>query len=325
MEHTIKELIEHCRGRHIYIQTHNFPDPDAIASGFGLQKLFSHFDIDSTVCYVGKIDRLNTKKMTELCGIEILSKEDVASDMKESDWIICVDSQKGAGNIEDLVGDEIACIDHHPFVDNGDMYYRDVTAVGSCATIITGYFRELGVEMDRTTATALLYGIKMDTLHFTRGVTAADIDAFAYLFPMANEEILQELEHNTMEFDDLRAYGEAIKNVTVYDRLGFARISFACPDALIAVVSDFVLSLVEVEVAVVYSERPDGWKFSVRSEVPEIDAGKLVAGALSGVGNGGGHAFMAGGMIRTEELHKLGDYPENYLQQRFFEEMKKQG
>ena len=37
---TIMELIEHCRGKNLYIQTHNFPDPDASASAFGLKKLF---------------------------------------------------------------------------------------------------------------------------------------------------------------------------------------------------------------------------------------------------------------------------------------------
>jgi len=32
----------------------------------------------------------------------------------KSDYIICVDSQKNTGNITDFIGDEVACIDHHP-------------------------------------------------------------------------------------------------------------------------------------------------------------------------------------------------------------------
>ena len=322
MEHTIKDLIDHIAGQHVYIQTHNFPDPDAIASGFGLQQLFKHFGIASTVCYVGKIDRVNTKKMTEDLGIEILSKEEIADDMKPTDMIICVDSQKGAGNIEDLIGDEIACIDHHPFVENGKMYFREVTLVGSCATIIARYFKELDVPMDTVTATALLYGLKMDTLNFTRGVTPEDIDIFGYLFPYADNAILTDLEQNTMIRDDLRAYGDAISNMTVYENLGFAKITFACPDALVAIVSDFLLSLVEVEVAIVYACRPDGYKFSVRSEIDTVDSGKLIADALEGIGSGGGHAFMAGGMIRSENLDKLGEYPDNRIQELFISKVK---
>lgn len=34
-----------CRGKHVYIQTHNFPDPDAIASAFGLQRLLALYDV----------------------------------------------------------------------------------------------------------------------------------------------------------------------------------------------------------------------------------------------------------------------------------------
>ena len=73
----IKELIDICKGQHVYIQTHNFPDPDAIASAFGLQNLFKNFDIQSTLCYEGKIDKISTKKMTTLFDIDIRSYAEV--------------------------------------------------------------------------------------------------------------------------------------------------------------------------------------------------------------------------------------------------------
>ena len=59
---------------------------------------------------------------------------------------------------------------------------------------------------------------------------------------------------------------------------------------MVAIVAAFILSLVEVEVSVIYCERHDGLKFSVRSERSEVDAGVLVAKALEGLGDGGGHA-----------------------------------
>lgn len=51
---------------------------------------------------------------------------------------------------------------------------------------------------------------------------------------------------------------------------------FSCPDAMIAILSDFILSLVEVEVAVVCSLREDGVKLSARSEDPAVSAGDLL-------------------------------------------------
>ena len=293
---TIRELIEYCRGKNLYIQTHNFPDPDAIASAYGLKMLFEHFGVSSTLCYMGKIDRYSTKKMTELCGIEMFSHKEIEDQMQEADPIICVDSQKGSGNILDLKGDEIACIDHHQFTEVEGLVFHDVRRVGACATMITGYYQELEVDPDEVTATALLYGLKMDTMNFTRGVTDEDIKVFLYLNGKCRKDLLSKLEHDTMEYSDLKAYGTAIENIMIYDNLGMAMIPFSCPDALIGVVADFILSLEAVEVSVVYSKRKDGIKFSARSEIPKkVNAADLLADALKGIGDGGGHPFMAGG------------------------------
>lgn len=151
-----------------------------------------------------------------------------------------------------------------------------------------------------------------------------DIEMFAYLFPKINQRKLDYMEKNNLEFRDLKAYGAAIENIVLYDKLGFASIPFSCPNALIAIVSDFILSLDEVEVAVIYSRREDGIKFSVRSEKTEIHAGKLTNQAMNGIGNGGGHAGMAGGLIRKEEEEKLGEHPDMKIRECFitvFEEM----
>ena len=37
----LDELVTQINREHVYIQTHNFPDPDAIASAFGLQELLT--------------------------------------------------------------------------------------------------------------------------------------------------------------------------------------------------------------------------------------------------------------------------------------------
>ena len=316
------DMVEYLKGKQVFIQTHNFPDPDAIGAGFGLAGILQHYGITPLLCYVGQIDRVNTRKMTELCRIGIYSESDLPVEMKEEDPIICVDSQKGGGNIRDLAGNEIAAIDHHPLISGEGYRYLDVRKAGSCATLIAEYYRELGLTPDRLTATAMLYGLKMDTMHFTRGVTPEDIDIFAYLFPLADQEILTELCSNNMEFDDLKAYGSAIETIQVYEKVGFAGIDFPCPDAQIAVVADFILSLDEVDVAVLYASRSDGIKFSVRSETPEVDAGKLVAAALSGIGSGGGHAFMAGGLIPADKVEMLGDYPNDKIRDRFLQVLK---
>ena len=316
----VRDLIEICKDRKIYIQTHNIPDPDAIGSAYGLQQLLLNFGISSTICYDGEIDKMSAAKILDMFGIEMFSDEDLSGVMEKDDYIICVDSQKHAGNITDLPGQEIAAIDHHPTTEENahvTYMYKDVRMLGSCCTMIAQYYRDLDLTPSSDVATALLYGVKMDTLQFRRGITEDDISIFAYLNRLMDIDKLKCLEVNSIEFDDLKAYGAAINNIQVFDYLGITYIPFSCPDAMVAIVADFILSLIEVEVSVVYCERPDGLKFSVRSERRDVDAGALAAQALEGIGDGGGHAYMAGGKIPAHDVSKLGKFRNNIITERF--------
>lgn len=319
----LSDLVHLCRGYVVYIQTHNFPDPDAIASAYGLQKLLEHYGVGAKLCYDGQIDKLSASKMLEVFQIQMLSYEQLLADMKETDRIICVDSQKHSGNVTDFIGNEIACIDHHPTYVTMEYRYQDIRITGACATLIAEYYALLGIEPDINVATALLYGLKMDTLQFTRGVTELDIKMFGFLFPRCDQEKLADLERNNMEFKDLKAYGAAIESIELYDKVGFSCIPFSCPDALIAILADFILALIEVETAVVFSFREDGIKLSVRSEDPEIHAGKLLHEALKDIGSGGGHAVMGGGLISKERIPELGNYPEEAIRNLILDTLKK--
>ena len=316
-----RKLVDICRGKTVYIQTHNFPDPDAIASAFGLQRLLARFGIETSLCYDGKIDKLSASKMLTAFPISMYSAAEAAEFLRPEDYIICVDSQKSSGNMTDFTGEEVAAIDHHPTYTAIDYLYSDIQIVGACATLITEYYESLGLIPDPDAASALLYGIKMDTLDFTRGVTERDIQAFAFLFPYADSEKLSSLERNNLLASDLVAYGAAIEHIYIQDYAGFSSIPFACPDAMIAILSDFILSLVEVEVAVIYCNRPDGIRFSVRSERKDVHAGALIHSALSGIGDGGGHAEMAGGLIPAARKAELGGDPDGEIRRRFLEIM----
>lgn len=321
-----KKLIDLLRGHRVFIQTHNFPDPDALASAQGLKVFLRAHGIDSVICYEGNIEKISTRKMIDKFEIEAFHIQDI-HDMTKDDYIVAVDAQKYNSNMTDFIGDEVACIDHHPTMIACYYQYKDIRIVGACATLIAQYFAESGTAMDTTTATMLLYGIKMDTDSFTRGVTELDIEMFAYLHKLANDRVIRELYNNNMEIEDLHAYGEAIRNIRIYDDIGFANISFDCPDALIAMISDFILALDVVEFAVVYAVRDGGLKFSVRNENQKYHAGDLTAKALKDIGGGGGHYAMAGGMVPAEYMDELEPDVEGSVRNRFLdaiEEMKKE-
>lgn len=313
-----QRLIALLKNHMVYLQTHNFPDPDALASAYGIQVFLHAHGIESIICYSGNIEKNSTKRMIKEFGIEAVHIEDLKN-MKPTDYIVTIDAQKYNSNITDFPGDEVACIDHHPTMVSCSYEYSDIRICGACASIVADYFRISKTTLDTNTATALLYGIKMDTDSFNRGVTDFDIEMFAYLHKRADNQKIIFMYNNNMEIEDLYAYGEAIRNIKIYDNVGFARIPFDCPDALIAMISDFILGLDVVELSVVYAIRNGGYKFSVRNETEIYHAGTVIQKALDGIGGGGGHFSMAGGLVTKEGLESLGDNADFAIRQRFLD------
>lgn len=313
-----RELIQILEGEKVHIQTHNFPDPDAIASAFALQRYIHYYGIESDICYDGRLERSNAKRMLENFGIQI-SPVTETGHLDQEDAVILIDSQNLNANVTDIGGKKVACIDHHPVFAEYDYLYRDIRKVGSCASIVASYFKEDGIPIEPNVAAALAYAIKMDTADFTRGTTQTDTEMFSYLFEYADWKRVQYMYNNTLELADLRAYEAAIQSIEVYDKVGFAYIPFDCQPALIAIISDFVKALDEVNIAVIYAMQEDGVRFSVRSEEDKVNVGTLLKNILAGIGDGGGHPAMAGGFISKESAERLGEKLHHMIQERFMQ------
>ena len=290
-------LVKLLKGHRVFLQTHNFPDADAVASAFGLQQFLEYYGVSSTICYTGLIDKSCLNRIIEHCGIEIINADDI-HDMSETDYIVTVDGQKFNSNFTDLIGYEVACIDHHPTFTKCHYKYKDIRLVGACSSIIASYYQHTQIPLNRRIATALLFGIRMDTCDLVRGARELDVEMVNFLYKYADNDFLAHLRQSNLELGDLKAYAAAIKNISVDNEIGFAKIPFECTDGLVAMISDFILSIDVVELSVVYAKRGSGLKFSVRSKSPkDFDAGKITSKALEGFGSGGGHSFMAGGFV----------------------------
>jgi nanoRNase/pAp phosphatase (c-di-AMP/oligoRNAs hydrolase) len=285
----------------IFLQPHNVPDPDAIGSCAGLQYLLAARGIKTAIVYDREIEKSDTVMMLASFGIEMKLASAVAT-LGTEDWAVLVDGQKGAGNLTDLATEEVAAIDHHEFLGDKGYGFMDIrSGAGACSSIIALYFFENEIEPPRKIATALLFGIMKDTDSLTRGVSDFDIEMFYKLYHFADMDLIRSLGGKQLKISDLTHYAEAFRNVEVYGSLGFMRLD--CPDdSLLASAGDIVLSLDTVDAVVAYAVRPDGIKFSVRSENPLVKANSLVRFILEGIGFGGGHDHMAGGFIAHDKI-----------------------
>jgi nanoRNase/pAp phosphatase (c-di-AMP/oligoRNAs hydrolase) len=286
----------------VFIQPHNVPDPDAIAASLGMYYLLSQRGIKKlAIVYDQEIEKANSLKMLELFNVPIIQAKDAAT-LGTEDWAVLIDAQKGNANITDLPTDEVAVIDHHEYC--GDMGYRftDIRPeVGSCSAIITDWFYENNIEPPRIIATALLYGILMDTDNLTRGVSNLDIDMFYRLYNLADIHMIVELKGNEISVDDLVLYADAFKSVEIYDELAFLRLKNV-NDSLLGAAGDIVTSVSGVNIVIAYAVRTTGIKLSVRSINHKIKANEMVKFIVEECGVGGGHDNMAGGFIPKENL-----------------------
>lgn len=285
----------------IFLQPHNVPDPDAIASCAGLQYLLAERGIKTVIVYDREIEKSDSVMMFDTFRIEMKLASTVST-LGAEDWAVLVDGQKGAGNLTDLATDEVAVIDHHEFLGDRGYRFMDVRSEnGACSSIIASYFFENGIEPPNHIATALLFGIMKDTDSLTRGVSDFDIEMFYKLYHFADMALIRALGGKQLKMTDLTHYADAFRTVEEYGSLGFMRLD--CPDdSLLASAGDIVLSLDTVDIVVAYSVRPAGIKLSVRSETLKIKANDLVRFILDGVGFGGGHDHMAGGFIALDKI-----------------------
>lgn len=293
----IKKLIKTLKNRErIFIQTHNFPDHDAVASAFGLQYLLRSCKIESTIIYHGEILRDSLKKMINRLKIEILPHYKYK--LNENDTIIIVDANKKNRNVAALKGNVAAVIDHHPGESYDDLDFCDIRSdYGACSTIIFSYFAELQLEPSAEVATALHIGICFDTHQFSRNVNPLDIETTALLYRVSDSELVSSLVRNSITIEDFKYYRFLLDNVRIEKDFAFCHFNNGCNKDLLAILADYLLSAKEIKFALLSTKLSGEIAFCARSEMPELPANTAIQKLLSGIGSGGGHLDMAGGRI----------------------------
>ncbi len=296
----ILEFFTKLRYEHaVYIQTHNFPDHDAIASAYGLQKLMERFSVNSTITYDGNIERESLKRMIMDLHIKLVHADDLK--MSSKDKIIIVDGCKHNRNVTDLPGDEIGIIDHHLIEIPDDVHYVDLRHnYGSTSTIVYEYYLKTHQTFTKNVATAMMIGLNKDTAGLTRGVNYHDVIAYSDLWHNADMEYVNKIMRNDIEMNDLSFFSRGIQKLKTYKNFGFIFFEDGCMQNLLGVLGDFFLTLQELDFVVLAARNGKKINLSLRSEYRKWNAAIVIEKALKGIGFGGGHDDMAGGIIEQK-------------------------
>ena len=286
--------------RRVAIQTHDFPDHDAMASAFALSLLLERFGFTPKLLYRGIIRSYSLWSMISDLAIPVTRVTDEVSGEWSHAPCIVVDGNPTNSNARQITDCLLGVIDHHGNSGQPDCPFVDIrTDYGACSSIIESYWHELNLNPDKAAATALLMGIQMDTDFLSRRVHQADLDALCRIFLTADWEYGSRVVKRALSKKDLNSLQTAIANARMQDGIFFTVISEDITQEAISILADFFLRLREISITILVENKGETRPVSVRSQAPEVSAARVVQTALQGIGEGGGHDYMAGGLLFT--------------------------
>jgi nanoRNase/pAp phosphatase (c-di-AMP/oligoRNAs hydrolase) len=283
---------------------HSDPDPDAIGSALALRDIAREQGVDAAACYFGEIAHQENRALVNLLDLDLQRLDPAEFDPGAFGGVGLVDHSRPGVN-DGLPPDTPidVVIDHHPPRGPVDAALLDIrTDVGATSTLLVDHLRGLDVAVDDRVATALLYGIRVDTRDFSRDISRKDFDAAAFLLSRSDMGVLERVEQPSISGDTLDTIGRAIKN---YEREGSIVISSAGRithrDA-IAQAADRLLMLDGVTVVAVFGFTDETAYVSGRTQGSDVDIGETMRHAFAGLGSAGGHTDMAGAQLGVDTL-----------------------
>ena len=301
----LREILQNMNGK-LGVFTHDNPDPDSISSAYALREIARNFDVEADILYYGEILHQKNRAMVNLLEIPMLRADEV--DLEKYEKFALVDSS-GPG-VNNSIPPEIEIsivIDHHP-VERVFAEYVDVRGdVGSTATILAEYVRELKIVPSKILATALFFGIKSETDEFKRNARTADFLAAAFLYPFVDHEMIEKMEGPAISTETLDVLGTAIRNRQIYSSFLLSFAGFINDRDTLPQAADFLLRLEGISTAVVFGILKDKVYISARNKDVRINIGEVLKRAFGDVGSAGGHAHAAGAQISLGIFGEISD------------------
>lgn len=285
-----------------YILIYSNPDPDSLASAWGLKELFQSWGVSSTIGYTGQVGRLQNAAIIQ--ALKLPAEPFNAEKLQKADRVAVVDAQPGFFQDLELPRCDIV-IDHHPKGLDHKVEFTDIRPrILSTCTMVTEYLVASGRPIPQRLATALVYGIETDSQGQQKLPSPLDRAAAAYLEANANRNLLKRMEFSHYSLNDLDYFSIALikhryaRNV-LYAHVGPVPYSDVCVQ-----VADFLIRVKEAHWALVTGVVENKLIIVFRSDGIQKNVGKLAQKAFGEIGSAGGHATMGRAEILGKNLPK---------------------
>ncbi len=275
-------------------------DPDALATAMAVKRLLRYKVKNVTIGHSNEIRRINNVTMVERLRIPITRLKDLKID--DYSKLVMVDSQPNHQPSFEQISFNVV-IDHHPVASQLEADFIDIRPeYGSTSSMIVEYLRAAGMKPSVALATALFYGIKVDTQNFEQKSVLADGISFRYLFNIANRDLVRKFELTDLRRSELKYFSAALAGLKYskgryYTHLGRVR----SPDVLV-IIADFLNHVADIDWVFVSGIHGEKLVVIFRCDGYRKNAGKLAEKTFNSLGSAGGHKGAARAEVPLKNL-----------------------
>ncbi len=278
-------------------------DPDAIACALALKTFFGKRVKSTEIAHINKITRPDNLTMIRSLRVPMFFWDPKLKD--QYDRFAIVDSQPHHSPAFMEIDFDLI-IDHHPITEQSISTNEKTLSyiyphMSACASLLVELLYNAKTKIGKNLATALQYGIRVDTGSFGRRTTELDLRAYHYLSRFADHNQLLHIIRSEYFIEWLPFFALAIENlkpckkgyITYLDKIESADI--------LVLVADFFQKVHGLQWVVAAAEYEDTLVCVFRGS-GKIDLGELAQKALGQYGSAGGHRQMARAEIPLKNI-----------------------
>lgn len=303
----------------LLILTHDYPDPDALASACALQHLVERgFGVRSRIVYGGIIGRSENREMVKILRLPVYRLH--TSDFDKFEHVALVDTQPSFGNNSfPQKRKATIVIDQHQADTKPAADFSIVdSSAGATSVLLAQSLLASGLEIPNRLATALVYGILSDTMNLYRASRSEIVETYLTLLPRSDLKALTRIQNPERSRAFFATLQRGIENAILRRRLIVSHLGHVESPDLVAQIADFLLSCKGVYWAFCTGRFGEHLHASLRVANPSGMAAEILRDIFSNRGQAGGHGAIAGGKLRigSHEDEHLWEGTEQLLAQR---------
>ena len=283
----------------VWIFTHDYPDPDAMASAAALHLIMrEYFKRSSRILFSGSAARAENREMSKHFRFHTTPTERVRVGRKRVSALF-VDSQPWSGNIQvPSAARPVGVFDHHPLKRNApsEGLFLDIRpGVGATASILWEYLNACSITPPAWLATCMCYAILTETREFTRSYTPLDRQAYLALLARADLKMLGRIQRAPLPRGYFASLQEGYARTRFYGRIAWTHLKSAPNPELISEIADQLLRLERTTWSFCSGMIGDQFYVSLRSARRDSRCDRILKTVMNKQGSAGGHDRMSAG------------------------------